>query len=101
MDDALALASVLTAHCLKRQDPPSGGADAADCLPHLLNAVIHQATGMVSAHLAVPLPQALLRLRAHAYSSGRPLTEVAKDIVERRLRLTQQGNDAPPVVDKD
>jgi hypothetical protein len=29
----------------------------------------------------------LLRLRAHAYSTGRSASDVARDILERRLRL--------------
>ncbi|WP_442785681.1 ANTAR domain-containing protein [Actinacidiphila sp. DG2A-62] len=57
---------------------------------------------MLSVQLSVPLPQALLRLRAHAYSSGRPLTDVAQDIVDRRIRLDSGGNGTPPTaVDKD
>ena len=31
--------------------------------------------------------EALVRLRAHAYATGRAATEVAHDILERRLRL--------------
>lgn len=104
-DDAIALAALLTAHCLNHHAPPGTEADSGpDGLPQVLNAVIHQATGMVSAQLSVPMPQALARLRGHAYGSGRSLTEVAKDVVDRRLRLTDQGNGSPTppsAVDKD
>jgi hypothetical protein len=51
------------------------------------DAVVHQATGMVSAQLEVSLADASVRLRAHAFASGRPLADVARDIVARRLRL--------------
>jgi hypothetical protein len=33
------------------------------------------------------MQEALLRLRAHAYGSERPLGEVAQDVVARRLRF--------------
>lgn len=46
---------------------------------------IHQATGMVSIQLGVDVGTALLRLRARAYVDGRLLSEVAADVVERRL----------------
>jgi hypothetical protein len=51
------------------------------------DAVVHQATGMASAQLEVPLAEASVRLRAHAFATGIPLTDVARDIVARRLRL--------------
>lgn len=54
--------------------------DAADL-------VVHQAAGMAAVQLGTSVAAALLRLRAHAYAEGRALSEVATDIVERRLRL--------------
>lgn len=50
-------------------------------------AVVHQAAGMVSAQLDITLADALVKLRAHAFSRERPLTDVATDIVARSLRL--------------
>lgn len=50
-------------------------------------AVVHQATGMVSTQLTTSLPAALARLRAYAFSEGKLLEDVARDVVERRLRL--------------
>lgn len=49
--------------------------------------VVHQATGMVAAQLGVTVGQALIRLRAHAYGNNRSVTHVARDVVDRRLRL--------------
>jgi len=46
---------------------------------------IHQATGMVLAQLNVTADDALLLLRAHAFSSGRSVREIANDVVERRI----------------
>ncbi|MFF1839948.1 hypothetical protein ACFVXE_38245 [Streptomyces sp. NPDC058231] len=57
---------------------------------------------MVSVQLSLPLTQARLRLRAHAYSSGRSITDISQEVVDRRLRLDHHGNGTPPtVVDKD
>ena len=49
--------------------------------------VVHQASGMVAVQLEVPVAEALERLRAHAFGNDRPLTDVARDIVGRRLRF--------------
>jgi hypothetical protein len=55
---------------------------------HALSRVeVSQATGMLVAQLEVEPAEALLRLRAHAYATGRPATDVARDILERRLFL--------------
>ena len=50
-------------------------------------AEVSQATGVLVAQLEVEPAEALLRLRAHAYATGRAATDVARDIIERRLRL--------------
>jgi hypothetical protein len=50
-------------------------------------AVVHQAVGMLSVQLGVDLSEALLRLRAYAWSRERPISDVAADVVARRLRL--------------
>ena len=53
----------------------------------ITRAEVSQATGMIVAQLGVEPAEALIRLRAHAYVTGRSATEVARDILERRLRL--------------
>ena len=50
-------------------------------------AVVHQATGMISAQLAVELTDALARMRSVAFSSGRSIYDVAADVVSRRIRV--------------
>jgi hypothetical protein len=100
--DATILAAALTARCLGSAPPRLGVPLPADSPHSLQHAVVHQATGMLSVQLAVPLPQALLRLRAYAYGSGRPITDVSRDVVDRRLHLGPGGNGTPPTsVDKD
>ena len=65
-------------------DPDS---DAWIELGILSRAEVSQATGMLIAQLAVEPAEALVRLRAHAYATSRPVTDVARDILDRRLRL--------------
>ncbi len=87
MDDALALAE---AAALALLAPPRGGADVGSWLqrPSAYRAEGHQATGMVSVQLDVDLADALVRLRAHAFSQGLSVDEVAADVVARRLRFS-------------
>ncbi len=49
--------------------------------------VVHNAAGMVSVQQGVSITEALIRLRAYAFSNDRPLAEVAEDVVARSLRL--------------
>jgi hypothetical protein len=48
---------------------------------------VSQATGMLVAQMEVEPAEALVRLRAHAYATSRSVTDVARDILDRRLRL--------------
>jgi hypothetical protein len=99
-DDALALTFALTRRLMDR-GPPGLSLSGEPDGPPLLDAVVHQATGMASVQLAVPLADALLWLRAHAYGSGRTLTDTAHDVVARRLRLVPGTDPPPPAADKD
>jgi GAF domain/ANTAR domain len=51
--------------------------------------VIHQATGMIAAQLNDTTSNALARLRAAAFASGRPMHDIAQDVVERRMRFDE------------
>ncbi|MHB8669453.1 MAG: GAF and ANTAR domain-containing protein [Acidimicrobiales bacterium] len=86
--DALAVAAGITASIVALQAGAPDGvlAPELDDISHL-QLQVHQATGMVAVQLGVPVDQALVRLRAQAYGTGRPIAEVAADIVARRLRL--------------
>jgi len=48
---------------------------------------VSQATGMLVAQLGVDPAEALVRLRAHAYATNSSATDVARDILDRRLYL--------------
>ncbi|WP_375476577.1 GAF and ANTAR domain-containing protein [uncultured Jatrophihabitans sp.] len=71
-------------------DLGSGAGNAAQIdheLAVLLRSDVHQAAGMVMAQANVPIDHALVRLRAHAFTSGRRLVDVAADVIGRRLRF--------------
>jgi hypothetical protein len=51
---------------------------------------IYQAQGMAMVTLGTDLPDALARMRAHAFHTERTLLEVSVDILARRLRLTDE-----------
>jgi hypothetical protein len=54
------------------------------------HAEVHQATGMISVHLAISLEDAFVRLRARAFAVGRSVNEVARDVVAGRLRFDEE-----------
>jgi hypothetical protein len=51
--------------------------------------VVHQATGMIAAQLEDTTANALARLRAAAFASGRSMYDIAQDVVERRVRFNE------------
>jgi hypothetical protein len=65
-------------------DPQS---DAWTELNLLSRAEVSRATGMLVAQLEIEPAEALIRLRAHAYATGRSATDVARDILDRQLKL--------------
>jgi hypothetical protein len=70
-------------------DGRSGPADREDGAwwdgLHSDRAEVHQATGMILAQLGIPAQDAFVRLRAYAFAHRRPLGDVARDVVARRL----------------
>jgi GAF domain-containing protein len=92
--DALTMADVAARAVLALQ----ASAPAAE-LAHDLDTlgdfrlVVHQASGMVSAQLNASMEEALVRLRAHAFASRRPLTDVTTDVVNRQLRFEKDPAD--------
>lgn len=89
LGEALVYAEVALALVLGREQPGADHHEAAELWigDHL---EVHQATGMVAERLGVALVDALLLLRAHAYSHQRSLVDVARDVVARRLYLMQK-----------
>lgn len=58
--------------------------------------VVHQASGMVAAQLDATVGQALIRLRAYAFGNNQALTDVARDIVDRRMRFDADSGEKDP-----
>ena len=86
--DALVMAGVAARAVIAMQAQAPPGALAAELEAGSdFHMVVHQATGMVAAQLDVSLAEALVRLRAHAFGHDRRLTDVAQDVVARKLRF--------------
>ncbi|MFI6049975.1 ANTAR domain-containing protein [Streptomyces violascens] len=85
--DALHLADTLTQVIitLTARPAPSSGMllDNAD----LHFAEVHQATGMLAAQHGLTCAQALVHLRAYAFTQNRRLLSCARDVLDHRLRL--------------
>jgi hypothetical protein len=98
LGDALLLADTATLLLLAEADQPASDAAAPAWVPgsgpggqtpelSRHRAEIDQATGMLTEQLGVSIAEAFIRLRAYAYAHDRRLSELARDIVARRLRL--------------
>jgi GAF domain-containing protein len=86
--DGLAVAHAVTRSMLAAQarSKPDVLSDALDdTSAH--RAEVHQASGMVAVQLGLRIADAEARLRAYAYATDRSVADVARDVVERRLRL--------------
>ena len=85
---ALEAADAVTLCLLRAGDGgPFGTAEGLDS-NHF--AQVHQATGMIQVQLGMPTEDAFLLLRARAFASGRPVIDIARDVVERRLRFSEE-----------
>ncbi|MGW4895966.1 GAF domain-containing protein [Kitasatospora sp. NPDC004240] len=51
---------------------------------------VDRAVGMVMVQLGVPAAEALARLRAHAFAQDREIDQIAREVVDRRLRFTEE-----------
>jgi hypothetical protein len=91
LGDALVFADTATLLLLGAEgqdagDPGAGpGGQPSNLAWH--RAEIDQATGMLTEQLGVSIADAFVRLRAYAYVNDLRLTDVARDIVARRVRL--------------
>jgi ANTAR domain len=96
--DALVLADTATMLLLGRESnrDDSVGEAWAGLLSERegYRAEIDQATGMISVQLGVDVEEAFVRLRAYAYAEDRRLTNVARDVVARRVRFSTDSEAA-------
>jgi len=88
-EDATLLADLaaLAVHRLPeaRIDEVGVGTESAEAWAY--PAVVHNATGMVAEQLGITVDDALLRIRAVGFVIGRDVGDIARDVVERRLRI--------------
>jgi hypothetical protein len=63
------------------------GATGIESMTQNYPAVVHQATGIVSVQLQASVQEALFTLESRAVLENRPLLEIARDVVERRIRF--------------
>jgi len=90
--DALIIADVVSQAVLTMQAEAPLGELAAQLEAVMTpQNVVYQAVGMVSAQLGVSADESLIRLKAHAFANDRLLTELAQDVLARRLRFDAAG----------
>jgi len=90
--DALVLADIAAETILLLQACAAPGELATELGANAnLRSVVHQASGMAAAQLGVAVDDALVRLRASAFSSGHPVVDIAHSIVNRTLRFDPNG----------
>ena len=65
----------------------NGGDEGARAAYHW---VVHQAAGMLTQQLGVPVDEALAQLRAAAFAEGRSVDQIADDVVHRRRRFAKE-----------
>lgn len=95
--DALLMAGIVAQALMLLQAGAPAGTVATELEANAdFQYVVHQASGMVAAQLDVSVGQALIRLRAHAFGNDRSLTDLARDVVDRRLRFDAQSGEKDP-----
>lgn len=93
-NDGLVVADIVLGLALDSQGGVTPGMDALlDAAILSRRAEVHQAAGALAAQLDVSVADALARLRAYAYRTGRRVSDVAADIMAGMLRLSNDGED--------
>ncbi len=97
--DALSLADAAILLLLDSQEPAGqlseSGTGGRLAELTVRRAEIDQATGMLTEQLGVGIAEAFVRLRAYAYAHDKRLSDLASDIVMRRLRLPADQDPSP------
>jgi GAF domain-containing protein len=86
--DALVAADVFARWVLDMQSGAPEGSVAQEIeVGAEFHLSVHNAAGAVSAQLGVSVAEALIRMRAYAFTHDRPLRDVAQDVIDRKLRF--------------
>jgi hypothetical protein len=95
--DGLLFADALLILALDKRGGITRGADddVPDGMVSVRRVQVHQATGMVAAQLGLSMPDALTALRARAQASGQRLSDLAADMLARRVRLERSDQRCP------
>lgn len=94
LTDATVLANLATVAVLEqaRQDKAAGETRLSQLAGPYQEVSI--ATGMLAAQLGIGLVEALARLRSRAFAEGRSVHELARDVVERKVRFDDPNGEA-------
>lgn len=85
--DGRALADLVASWVIDAQGETDPGALSELLTTGDFHLAVHNAAGMLSVQLDVPVDEALLRLRGHAFAQGIPLNSAADDVIAGRLRM--------------
>lgn len=86
---AVGVAAAVTAPALRLATRSAESEDGDGALAGVeLRREVHQATGMLLVQLDTSASDALARLRAHAFASGVPLEQLARDVIDGRIDLS-------------
>jgi hypothetical protein len=92
-DDALITADALVHVILAAHGAtPAGAEPIAIREAGSFRAEIHQASGMLSEQMGCSVADALVQLRGRAYALGKPIAELASDVIHRRARIYQNAD---------
>ena len=87
--DALVIADITAHWVLEAQAGAVAGAVAGELeLGADFHFTVHNAAGIVSVQESISVADALIRIRAHAFSSDRLINDVADDVIAHRLRIS-------------
>jgi GAF domain-containing protein len=84
--DALVIADVVARTLLALQAHAEPGTIPSE-LDTDFHTAVHQAAGMISIQLGTSVGDALVRLRAYAFRSDRPIVDVARDVIDGTLHF--------------
>lgn len=93
VEDVSVLASIAAHQVLRRVLQDLDSADEGMSEGPYSRREMHQASGMIAAQLRIGVDDALVVLRAHAFSSGRTVRAVAVDVIDRRITFDNPPRD--------
>lgn len=87
----VALATVVSRLVLLRAFRLAAEFNPVEASDQLSRRAVHQATGMVLIQLQIPAADARLIIQGHAFSAGRPMLEIAEDIINGKLNFADES----------